>query len=259
MRQLRAFIAWQRQLSLKFDSLLPREYQIDGNRDFLDHFALERIGAGLRVCDVGGGKQPYLSSKLKRENGNFVVGLDVDAGELSRAPIGCYDETICADITEYLGQGDFDVVICQALLEHVPDTRGALRGISSLLRPNGLALVFVPSRNAAYARLNLLLPEGIKRWILYTIYPETRRSQGFLSYYDRCTPRDFRVISTLVGMRVEEERFYYRSGYFMFFTPLHIAWRFWLVTFRAVAGTQAAETFCMALRKVGGQPLSNGS
>ena len=41
-----------------------------------------------------------------------MVGLDIDADELARAPPGAYDETVCADITRHVGKGDADLVVC---------------------------------------------------------------------------------------------------------------------------------------------------
>jgi hypothetical protein len=35
----------------------------------------------------------------------------------------------------------------------------------------------------------------------------------------------------------------------MVVTPLYILWRAWLLAFRALAGDEAAETFCMELRR----------
>ena len=43
---------------------------------------------------------------------------------------------------------------------------------------------------------------------------------------------------------------YFRSSYFTFFFPLHVAWRVWLLVFRFFAREQAAETFSLALRKI---------
>jgi 2-polyprenyl-6-hydroxyphenyl methylase/3-demethylubiquinone-9 3-methyltransferase len=156
---------------------------------------------------------------------------------------------IVADITKYRGNGDADLVICQALLEHVVDVGEALFAIASLLKPGGIALIFVPSRNALFARLNLVLPESLKRRLLFTLFPESRLGQGFRSYYNQCTPRDFRRILEQRGLKIVEERLYYESAYFTFLVPLHILWRIWLLTFYAFARDQAAETFSMAIRK----------
>jgi 2-polyprenyl-6-hydroxyphenyl methylase/3-demethylubiquinone-9 3-methyltransferase len=203
----------------------------------------------MRVVDVGGGKQPYLSVVTKTSLGVFVRGIDISREELDRAPDGAYDETICADICRYRGSNDADIVVCQAVLEHVPDVEGAFAAFSSIVKPGGLVLVFLPSRNAIYARLNLLLPENVKRRILFSVFPHTKKAQGFTSYYDRCTPRHFKQLGEKYGFKVEDQRLYYTSSYFSFLTPLHILWRIWLILFRAFNQSEAAETFAMALKK----------
>lgn len=236
-------------LSRAFDRMIPEKYRLDGNRYFIEKFVPPYLQNGLIVYDIGGGKNPYISQETKQKLKLKIIGLDIDKNELNRAPVGAYDKTVCADITQHQGQGDADLVICQALLEHVKNVDQAFAAIASILKPGGLALIFVPSRKALYAQLNLLLPESAKKKILYTIYPKTRESQGFSSYYDQCTPRDFRRLAQQHNLSVEKESFHYISSYFSFFFPLYLFWRIWILSFHALAGEQAAETFCMALRK----------
>ncbi len=83
-------------------------------------------------------------------------------------------------------------MICQALLEHVPSTERAFRAIGSLLKPGGLALIFAPSRNAVFARLNLLLPQRLKRAILFAVFPESRYRDGYSSDTEPSMDRSFR-------------------------------------------------------------------
>jgi 2-polyprenyl-6-hydroxyphenyl methylase/3-demethylubiquinone-9 3-methyltransferase len=199
--------------------------------------------------DVGGGKQPYINRETKERLGLKVVGLDIDADELARAPQGLYDEVVCADITRFSGPGTADLLVCQALLEHVSDVGAAFTSIASILRPGGRAVIFVPSRNAVFARLNLLLPEKVKRWVLFQVYPQSRVGGGFRSYYDRCTPMDFRELIKTNGLQEIEFRPYYESAYFSFCLPAHIVWRLWTQLFRLMKGDQAAETFCLAFVK----------
>lgn len=246
---LRRFIDGQVALSRRIDALLPERFRIDGNADFLSAFAWKHIGTGQTVYDVGGGKNPLISASLKKERGLRVIGIDIDADELRRAPAGAYDRVICGDVCSYVGPGDGDIVICQALLEHVPDQRAAFRAISSLLRPGGKALIFVPSRLAAFARLNVLLPEKLKKKLLHRIFPQTIGPQGFRSYYSSCTPREFATLAEQHGMNVRETRLFYQSAYFTFFAPLHVAWRAWILAFYMVNRTQSAETFSMVLEK----------
>jgi len=115
---------------------------------------------------------------------------------------------------------------------------------------HGYVLIFVPSRNALYARINKILPEGLKRLILFSLFPNARKLQGFPAYYDRCTPRDIKRIVQSLGFEVVEERHYYLSSYFSFFFPLYLLWRFYLLVFYLIAKEQAAETFGLVLKKV---------
>lgn len=250
MNTIRHFIEWNRGLSAKFDSwIIPARFRIDGNRDFTDDFAKKFLDRGMEIYDVGGGKNPYIDRQTKERLALRVVGLDIDANELSRAESGLYDETVCADISSFSGKKSADLVICQALLEHVRDVEGAFASIDSILKPGGRALIFVPSRNAVFARLNLVLPEKFKRWILFSVFPQTRHSQGFPSYYDRCTPSDFQLLARRHGFQEVESRCYYQSTYFSFFFPMYLVWRLWVLMFWLVRGEQAAETFSMALTK----------
>jgi 2-polyprenyl-6-hydroxyphenyl methylase/3-demethylubiquinone-9 3-methyltransferase len=244
------FTRSQQALSRGFDRLLPADFQVDGNSDFVRNWIEPYLRPGSLIYDIGGGKNPVIRPETKRRLGLRVAGLDIDCAELTAAPTDAYDHRICADITQFRGGGDADLVICQALLEHVRDSRAALRAIASVLKPGGTALIFLPSRNAVFARLNLLLPESLKRTILYTVFPFTRRDQGFPAYYDHCTPADFRRIAAECGLAVDCCRPYYRSAYFAFFFPLHFLWRLWLLVYRLFAREQAAETFSLALRKI---------
>lgn len=245
------FIKWQTQLSRKFDQFLPPLYSVDGNSEFLTKFAISHLRKRDRsvVYDVGGGKNPYLTAELKQSLKAFVVGLDISQKELDAAPLNTYDSVVCADLTSYVGKQDADFVICQTLLEHVRDVRSAFEALSGILKPGGVLLVFVPSRNAAFARLNMLLPQSLKQWLLFTIFPHARRDQGFPAFYDLCTPADFRRLARQNGLKVSDCHLYFCSMYFSFFTPLHILWRAWIVLFKAFDEETAAETFTMALTK----------
>lgn len=251
MNFARAFLNLNIRLSKWFDqTFLPPSLLKDGNRDFVVDFGQKYLASDQKIYDVGGGKQPFIDARRKAALRLNVVGIDISEQELSRAPVGAYDKTVCADIARHTGTGDGDIVICQAVLEHVRDTEGAIQSIASLLKPGGKALIFVPSRNAAFARLNLLLPQKVKQWILFAVYPTTRTAQGFPSFYARCTPAGMMALAKANNLRLEDARYYYISSYFSFFFPLYLFWRVWIVCFKLVAGHQAAETFSMALVKM---------
>jgi 2-polyprenyl-3-methyl-5-hydroxy-6-metoxy-1,4-benzoquinol methylase len=248
-RMLRSFINSQRWLSRKLDKLLPIKYRTDGNRDYLNSLVPKYLEQNLTIYDIGGGKTPYLSPSKKKTLCARVFGLDIDQEELSRAPLGAYDEIICADITKFRGNHEADIVICQTLLEHVSDVESAFKAIESILKPGGLALLFVPSRNAVFARLNIILPQNLKKFLLHTIFPNTKQNQGFPSYYDKCTPSEFLRMASSNNLMLVESRFYYISTYFSFFFPAYLVWRLWVLLFHSLLKEQAAETFSMVFRK----------
>lgn len=174
----------------------------------------------------------------------------MDGNELEKAPRGIYDHTIVADITSFEGNADADLVVCKSTLEHVQCTLSAFHGLSTIVKPAGMLVIRVPSRNAVFARINLILPEEIKRKLLFTTFRHKRREHsGFPAYYDRCTPRDFRIMAELNGLEVEALETYFKSSYFSFFVPLYMLWRLWVLAFHRLAGEQAAETFVMVCRK----------
>jgi SAM-dependent methyltransferase len=250
MQLLRSFINWNRKASQWFDRVfLPASYGVDGNRDYVGNLVRTYVRAGDLIYDVGGGKNPFFSAEEKRGFSIRVTGIDISEQELARAPVGAYDERLACDIAEVAGHQDGDVVICQAVLEHVKDTENAFKAMASLLKAGGKALIFVPSRNAVFARINLLLPQKMKEGILYGIYPSTRKSQGFPSFYHRCTPRDFMELSRENGMEIEHVRYYFKSSYFEFFLPAYILWRLYQGIAVLLIGNHAAETFSMVLTK----------
>ena len=233
-----------------FDDRLPEQFRADGNSDFSNRLIPAVLRPGLVVYDVGGGKQPAISVATKDEMGLRVIGLDISSDELGSAPAGSYDEIIVSDVARYRGRSDGDLIICQAVLEHVRDVPSAFAAFSSILKPGGKVVLFVPSRNAVFARLNLLLPEDLKRAILFSVFPHKPGHSGFPAYYTLCTPRDFDVLAADNGFVRLEEHLYYQSGYFTFLLPLHALWRAWVLLFHALSPRQSAETFSMVLEKL---------
>src|SRR5260370_11408882 len=94
----------QQDLSKSFDRLLPIEYQVDGNRDFLDHWIEPYLKYGSVVYDIGGGKNPAIGLGEKRRLALRLVGVDIEHGELAGSGAGGYGEKIFRYIPVYLRQ-----------------------------------------------------------------------------------------------------------------------------------------------------------
>lgn len=235
--------------SEKFDQFFPECFRLDGNRDFIDSMVPRYLREGLTIYDIGGGKQPYLSVETKRRLKCKVVGIDISREELDAAPPGAYDATRVVDICVFTGSGDADLVICQSLLEHVPDTSAAIRAMASALAPGGILIAFVPCKNAIFARLSLLLPEGLKKKVLFAIYPSTMYTQGFRSYYDNCTPSKIEHAGVHAGLRCVEVKRYHRSSYLFFCFPLYLIWRAWTLMVAFAGAKNFCETFSIVMKK----------
>ncbi|MEW6255295.1 MAG: methyltransferase domain-containing protein [Pseudomonadota bacterium] len=247
---LAKFVLLNRKLSATLDRVLPDRFRQDGNSTFLRDVLPQAVRPNDRVYDLGGGSRPFLSVERKSELGVQVVGLDIDAAELAAAPAGAYDQTIAHDLCTYEGAGDADVIICQATLEHVSDTAGAMRAMASTVRPGGRIFIFAPCRNAMFARLNRLLPEGVKRRILFLLFPQKGEGHdGFKAYYDRCTPSQIEALAHANGLLVEERRLFWTSSYFSVLVPAFVAWRLMQLLAYFVVKDDAAETFIYVLRK----------
>jgi 2-polyprenyl-6-hydroxyphenyl methylase/3-demethylubiquinone-9 3-methyltransferase len=246
---LQMFVATQQRWCRIFDTALNGRFAVDGASHFGRVFVPAQVRPNMTVYDVGGGKHPFFGNETKAQLRLKVYGIDITEQELKEAPVGAYDGVICRDICSYAGDGTADLVVCQAVLEHVNDTDAAVHSFASLLKPGAAALVFVPCRNAIFARLNTILPEKLKRTILFTLFPTTQRAHGFPAHYDRCAPRDFIAMARVNNLQVEAIESYYMSAYFSFFLPAHIMWRIWQGLSLSVVGDQACESFSVVLRK----------
>jgi SAM-dependent methyltransferase len=71
--------------------------------------------------------------------------LEPYASTYLTADLEASDVDICFDLTDAPIQDDsFDVIVCNHVLEHIPDDRAALREIRRMLAPDGWALLMTP-------------------------------------------------------------------------------------------------------------------
>jgi 2-polyprenyl-3-methyl-5-hydroxy-6-metoxy-1,4-benzoquinol methylase len=95
------------------------------------------------VLDVGSG-DGFLAARLSQRIPH-VVAIDVDRPVLERAQQRFPDAAVIwrhADLLDAAELGEFDAVVSNATLHHLPDTRAALACLRRLVRPGGtLALV----------------------------------------------------------------------------------------------------------------------
>lgn len=247
---LRAFVQLNIRASLALEHLLPAYLRTDGNQYFLNSILPGALIKNSKIYDVGGGSRPFVQLHQKQNLNLHVIGLDISREELSSAEQGAYDDIIVADLCTFRGRQDGDQIICQSVLEHVPDVSAAIEGLASIVKPGGKVWLFAPSRNALFARLNLLLPENVKRQILFTFFPEKAMGHdGFPAFYNCCTPHEIALIATAHGFEVEQKGTFWVSSYFRAILPAYLLWRLYQFTAWLFVRDNACETFYFVLRK----------
>jgi SAM-dependent methyltransferase len=174
-----------------------------------------------RVLEVGGGRRPLLADQLaSREDVDYVIN-DVSQDELDRLP-ATYG-TACFDVQDPDGippdlAGTCDVVFAKMVFEHVADPASAWTTVHRLLRPGGVALVYVPTLYSPPFVLNRLLPSGASASLLRRVFPN-RTDDGvpkFPAYYRWCRGTAEPLTQRLLDIgfdRVDVVPFYGHSYY----------------------------------------------
>lgn len=105
-------------------------------------------GSRQRLLDVGAGNGAFMAEALKQ-----APGLDIHGAEFSEAAISLAHPSIAARLARCDLQGaaplpwggDFELLTCMEVLEHLPDDICALGQISAALRPNARVFISVPA------------------------------------------------------------------------------------------------------------------
>ncbi len=133
----------------------------------LDYISQQAGGlAGKRVVDVGCGGG-ILSEGLARA-GAEVLGIDLAKKSLKVAQLHALESGVqvayrCVaveDLAEEL-PGQFDVVTCMEMLEHVPDPQSVVRACATLVKPGGTVCFSTLNRNLKSYALAVLGAEYV--------------------------------------------------------------------------------------------------
>lgn len=165
---------------------------------------LRDSGPGVRALEVGPGSGVYLPTLAAHFES--VTASDVAAAHLEHlSPLFPDVRVVRDDITSStLDAGSFDLILCSEVVEHIPDSAAAIRGMYSLLRPGGTLVLSTPQR---YSPLELaskvaFLPGVVQlvRWV----YQEPVLKQGHINLMTRATVR---AQLKGAGFQLEREHF----------------------------------------------------
>lgn len=135
----------------KFEAVASRWWDLEGEFKPLHRINPLRLGYisqnsqglfGKKVLDVGCGGG-ILAESMARE-GADVTGLDMGAEPLEVARLHALESGVTVNyvqrtVEEHAGlfAGQYDVVTCMEMLEHVPDPRSVVHACASLVKPGG--------------------------------------------------------------------------------------------------------------------------
>ena len=163
----------------KFDEMAHRWWDPQGeyrplheiNPLRLDYIE-SRVGTleGVQVLDVGCGGG-LLSEGLARR-GAHVIGIDLGENALDVARMHLFESGLEVDYQLRSAEdmavampGQFDVVTCMEMLEHVPDPGSVLSACAQLLKPGGHLVVATLNRTPKAFALAIVGAEYVLRWL----------------------------------------------------------------------------------------------
>lgn len=108
--------------------------------------------AGLRAIDIGCGGGILAESLAAR--GAVVTGIDLSDKALSVARLHLFESGLAVDYRKVPAeeiaqeaQGQFDIVTCMEMLEHVPDPASTVAACARLAKPGGTVYFSTLNRN----------------------------------------------------------------------------------------------------------------
>ncbi|HTQ09632.1 MAG TPA: methyltransferase domain-containing protein [Fimbriimonadaceae bacterium] len=140
----------------------------DWNPDQYQKFQLERsqpaydlmdlIGPrnSMRIVDLGCGSGEHTKTLHERFHSIETVGIDNSEGMLAKAPRAANLRFVRADIREFGGEGEFDLIFSNAALQWVPGHEDLFTRFRRALRPGGQIAIQIPkngdhpAHNVAY-------------------------------------------------------------------------------------------------------------
>jgi SAM-dependent methyltransferase len=104
---------------------------------------LAEVHPGERVLDLGCGAGRFLTAL--KDAGADPVGVEIAEAAAERArATGVEVRLVEPDGTLPFGHGEFDLVWCSEVLEHIPDVAAVLHEVRRVLKPGGRLLLTVP-------------------------------------------------------------------------------------------------------------------
>ena len=164
---------------------MPERYSAPYDTTFFERVRAA-LAPGLELLDVGAGRHPTIAP-ADRPPACRYVGLDLSAAELAQAGPGTYDETVVADMTEWVPEFEerFDLAVSFQVMEHVKPLGVAIENLRRYLRPGGRLIAQMSGTFSAFGLINQALP-GKLGMLALTHLVGKHPDEVFPAHYDKC-------------------------------------------------------------------------
>ena len=156
-------------------------------------------GKSLRILEAGCGS----TSHLHLPENAWLVGIDISLQQLERHT--CLNEKVLGNLQTHEWQsGEFDLIVCWDVLEHLPDPAEAMNRMFAALRDGGLVVLALPNRNSLKGLITRLTPFAIHAWFYRYIIGD-KRPRNRLDQFPTCfraevSPTRIRARATAAGL-----------------------------------------------------------
>lgn len=125
------------------DNKFYPEFNSNWDDSIFRKYILDELKPHHRVLDIGAGAGIVEQMNFKGKAGT-IVGIDLDERVLENPWI---DEAHHGDASSTpFSDGEFDVIICDNVLEHIAEPKAFLKEVSRILKPGGLFLGKTPNK-----------------------------------------------------------------------------------------------------------------
>lgn len=170
------------------EKLFPKFFgEGDFNRDLLEKInQIIKQSDNLKVLEAGGADRPLLEKSDKWT----YYGMDIDQ---KPSCYKCYDKFLVQSIEEKIDD-DFDLIISQTLLEHVPNNTKSIEAMYNALNNGGAMLHYLPSKAHIYSICLRLVGPKIQKALIKHLRPEAVSTAGYPAFFDKCSTHEMREL-----------------------------------------------------------------